>query len=256
MSHGASIKTLHPQAIRSLPIDFHKSRWADSDKGNAQGEEAFRFEPGLLRESTSSLTEQILNSYKTCGSSDERSAWMQKLAGESMRYLARQRGVRLKALKEETIFNQALADLVNRIYDQFVSYTSEFNHALGWNELRVTCTAPALVTEVLRYNKFREAIETTTNFRARLSTRHMSLVIRGKKAAIEFLFLPVEEVIGLSQAEKHYEPVCRLSGTLAEGKVTWNLEDEELSTEHLEKLLMDLFAGLIDRTQQASERND
>lgn len=234
-------------------VDYDKSRWAAIEGGLAGAVDRHHYELGAsrLKDDTAALTEQILASYKVCDS-ESRSTWMRRLAQDSMRFLARQRGVKLQAMREETIFNQALSELIQRIFDYLQTYSYDFNHVMGWNELRVTCTKPGFVTEILRYNKFREPLETITNFRARLSTRYMSLVIRGRRDTIEFLFLPVDKVIGLSKAEGAYTPVCQIKGNLADDRITWQFGEEPLSNEQLAVLCMDLFAGLIERTKTES----
>ncbi|GEM_PF-3057133 len=253
MSHGITIKTLNSFTAAASTIDFDKSRWAALEKGQQTPVDRRHYEvSGLTRkDDATALTEKILSSYHTCDS-ESRATWMKRLANDSMQFLARQRRVKLQTLKEETIYNQAISDLIQRIYDCLQAYSYDFNHAMGWNELRVTCTRPAFVTEILRYNKFREPLETVTNFRARLSTRYMSLVIRGRKDTVEFLFLPVDKVIGLSKAEGAFTPACQLKGTLADGQIKWSLNGEELFREQLEVLCMELFSGLIERTKAES----
>jgi hypothetical protein len=252
MSRSSSSKSLNPLAVRSSSTEFNKSRWAELEQGLKKTVDKQHYAITAFRDDPSSLTEQILANYKTC-TNDSRVSWMQQLAKESMHFLAQQRGIKLQVVLKETVYNQAIWELLTRVFDQLQTYSFEFNHVMGWNELRTTTTRPALITEVLRYNKFREPLETTTCFRGRLSTRFMSLVIRGKKDCLEFLFLPVEKVIGLSKAESYYEPVCTMNGKLSDGQVTWYLNDQELSNEQLTATCIDLFTDLIARTKQASQ---
>lgn len=252
MSTGSSSKSLNPLAVRSSSTEFNKSRWAELEKGLKKTVDRRHYEVGAFRDDTSSLTEQILANYKTC-TNDGHVSWMQQLAKESMQFLAQRRGIKLQVVRKETLYNQAIWELINRVFDHLQTYSFEFNHVMGWNELRTTSTRPALITEVLRYNKFREPLETSTCFRARLSTRFMSLVIRGQKDCIEFMFLPVEKVIGLSKAESCYEPVCKLDGKLSDGQVTWYMNNQELSIEQLEVTSIELFTELIARTKLASQ---
>lgn len=254
MSQGNSIKSLNPLTIRPFPTDYEKSRWAALEKGLKRNVDRspYHVDTISLKDNANALTDQILASYQTCGS-DSKATWMKRLAQDSIKFLAQKRGVKLRAVREETMLNQATSDLVNRTFDLLQAYSFDFNHELGWNELRITCTKPAFVTEILRCNKFREPIETITNFRARLSTRFMSLVIRGRRNTIEFLFLPVDKVIGLSKSEVAYEPSLQLKAEIVDGEITWKVGDEPLSDVQLQAICMDLFTNLIEKTKSESQ---
>src|SRR5205814_772030 len=130
-----------------------------------------------------------------------------------------QRGIRLRAVEEESQRYQSTKDLIEQLFDLLQVYALDFNQSAAWTSLQVTCTKPAFVTEVLRYNVLREPVETITTFRCRLSTRFLSLVIVGRKDCIEFRLLPVEEVIGLSRAEAAYEPFLVIDSYFVDGDI-------------------------------------
>ncbi|MBI4533415.1 MAG: hypothetical protein HY711_05655 [Candidatus Melainabacteria bacterium] len=203
----------------------------------------------------SALSEQILVSYKVGSASKKHSSFMDQLTDEAMGFLADQRGLQLQTVRKESAYNEAIVWLVDKLFDLLQAYSFQFNHRVGWNDFFVTCTKPQFVTEVLRYNKFREPIDTITHFRARLSTRFMSLVIRGYKTTIEFILLPVDKVIGLSQAETAYQPAHRLEASLNDGSVDWTIDGEPLTEERLELFAMGLFAILIDSTKKELQDN-
>lgn len=250
MPQGATVHS-HKLTTDHSTLNFDKSRWARLDGTLARSVDRSRYELGELHDEASLLADQILSSVKV-GPSNPRTALMQKVATEAMNFLATQRGVKLQAMKEEALYSQGTAELIYRLFDQLQACVMEFNRLVGWNELRVTLTKPAVVTEVLRRNKFREPIETLTNFRTRLSTRYMSLVIRGRGRSIDFIFMPVEKVIGLSKAEVAYDPVISLTGTIEQGRISWHLEGKSLPGDGLEILCSELFAELIELTKQAS----
>lgn len=184
--------------------------------------------------------------------SDEQAQWTQELAKSSMEYLAKRRGQWLKKAETEAKYNQSNAKLVQKLCKQLSIFASEFNYAIGWKDLYVTMTEPSLVTEVLRYNKFREPLESVTTFRARLSTRHMSLVIKGNRNKIEFFLMPVEKVIGLSKAEEDLKPVYTLEAEYdaSTDSIEWSADQETL-----DEILKSQFTDLIHESrEQASNQ--
>lgn len=202
---------------------------------------------------SSDLTDKILSHYKSGGGSSSRSAWMQKLQQDAQEYLSKQRGLRMQALKEENTYQQATKKMLERVFDLLQAYALEFNQIAGWSSLQVTCTRPAFVTEVLKYNKLRDPIDTVTTVRARLSSRFVSLVIVGRKDCIEFRLLPVEEVIGLSKAEANYEPFRVLTAELDESDVEWKDGQNYLCDANLEVYCMELFEVLLEHSKGHAE---
>jgi hypothetical protein len=240
---------------RKERMNFFNTRWAHENIDKHIDREMYELGAAQLNQ----VSEQILNGYKSCnGAYSEkmnttRSNWMNRLKEESIDFLAKQRGMRAAAIQQEAALYRAVTALVEKIFDLLQAYSYDFNQEIGWNPLQVTCTKPTLVTEVLRYNKLREPVETLTTFRARLSTRFTSMVIIGRKNAIEFRLLPVEEVIGLSKAEAAYEPFlgfqCQLEGTSCE----WYYNEAPLNNENLEALCMEAFTKLIGLSQDEAQ---
>src|SRR5262249_40198929 len=130
------------------------------------------------------IMEQTLVSYKVGASNIGRAGFIEKITKDAMDFLADHRGARYKAIREEMAYNQAMVCLVDRLFDSLRLYCFQFNRALGWPELHVTTTKPEFVTEVMRYNKLREPIESYSYYRARLSTRYVSLMMRGRRDKI------------------------------------------------------------------------
>ncbi|HEY9869173.1 MAG TPA: hypothetical protein V6D08_08405 [Candidatus Obscuribacterales bacterium] len=195
------------------------------------------------------LMEHVIVSYKVGASNVVRAGFIEKITKEAMEFLACHHGTRFKTVREELAYNQAMCALVERVFDSLRLFSFQFNRSLAWPDLHVTCTKPAFVTEVLRYNKLREPIESHNYFRARLSTRYVSLSIRGQKDTIEFFLVPVDKVIGLSRTEVAYQPSACLRAHLTGDLVTWELDGEDLTEARLEVLCMDLFADLVRRSR-------
>ena len=230
------------------------SRWGKIAGFNKQIDQS-HFSTGInpTREVRADLTEQILFSYKSCGVSDQHNDFIKKLSQESLKFLAAQRGIHVKDMREETLYNEVVADMVEKIYTLLASFAYQFNHTVGWTELFVTATKPGFVTEILRYSKCREPLETITNYRSRLSTRFVSLVVRGGKNTIEFLSLPVDRVLGLSKAELDYQPHACLEAAINGDTVEWSIAGQALTQERLEELCLELFATLIKLSEQEAE---
>ncbi len=203
----------------------------------------------IRRDSLSELTEQILSTYQT-GASHDRSHWVNQLAQDSVSYVSSLRNAQNKQASEEINLQKSTEEMVQKAFTLLRTYAFEFNNAVGLSELHVTCTKPDTVTEVTRYSLSREPIATLTNYRARISTRFFSLVVRGNEGTVEFYLLPVQKVIGMSKAELAYRPVARLMGQLNGPQSSWMIGDQELSGEKLEILLSDLFKELIEYSRQ------
>ena len=194
--------------------------------------------------------EQTLVSYKVGASNVGRAGFIEKITKDAMEFLANHRGERYKAIREEIAYNQAMVSLIERLFDSLRLYCFQFNRALGWPELHVTTTKPEFVSEVMRYNKLREPIESYSYYRARLSTRHVSLMMRGRRDKIEFFLLPPDKVIALSLTEANYEPISRLNALLTGDLVTWGLDGAELTEAGYEVLCMQLFEKLIAKSRE------
>lgn len=203
----------------------------------------------MRRDSLSELTEQILSTYQT-GASPYRSHWVNQLAQDSVSYVSDLRSAQRQRDSEVCNLQKSTEEMVQKAFTFLRTYAFEFNNAVGLSELHVTCTKPDTVTEVTRYSLSREPIETLTNYRARISTRFFSLVVRGNEGTVEFYLLPVQKVIGMSKAELAYRPVARLMGSLNGPQSSWMVGDQELSPDKLELLLSDLFKELIEYSRQ------
>jgi len=234
---------------------FLDTRWRHTaDEIKRYDKASFGMGSNRYYDETADLTEQILSSYNTCAN-ERRTSWMRDLARDSIEFIADVRGMQYRAVKKETIFNQSIAHVVTELFTMLRTYAFEFNHSVGWNELYITCSKPSFVTEVTRYNIFREPVESVTNFRARLSTRSWSLVIRGRRNKIDVMLLPVYKVIGLSKAETEFPPLLTLTGTLTKQQVNWYLNNQLLQEGQLETLAMELFAALINKSKEAIQNN-
>jgi hypothetical protein len=243
---------------RNARMNFFNTRWAHEGIDKHIDREMYELGAQQLNQ----VSEQIINGYKSCNGafsekmSDTRSNWMNNLKRESIDFLAQQRGMRAAAIQQEAALYRAVTSLVEKLFDLLQAYSYDFNQEIGWNPLQVTCTKPTLVTEVLRYNKLREPVESVTTFRGRLSTRFTSMVVIGRKNCVEFRLLPVEEVIGLTKAEASYKPFLSFECNLEEGGCEWYQNGAVVTNEMLEVLCMEAFTKLIGLTRDEAAANE
>lgn len=182
------------------------------------------------------------------------SDWMNKLKEDSAQFLAEQRGVQLRQIYQESRYKQGIESLMDKIYGLMQRYSFEFNHVACGTDLHVSNTISGDVTEVTRYNRFREVEETRTYFRARFSTRLLSLVLRGKDDTVEFYIIPTNKVIALSKYENEYRPVAILEIRFTEQGMMWRMKDGTPKVDSLDELSMWLFVNLIQDTKQAATK--
>lgn len=192
----------------------------------------------------SELSHQIIGSYQT-NFTNQQKDWMKQLAQDSVQYLADRRGVRRRKVRENARLYRATEHLVNHLYTMLHGYALSYNGQVGWTELFITCTKPSVVSEVVRYNGLREATETVTNLRARLSSGACSLVIRAQLDKIELFLVPTAKTIGLSKTERNYSAALTINGRLESGKVHWTIADNPFSNQVLEAHMMYMFGKLI-----------
>ncbi len=204
------------------------------------------------RERESELAKQILV-YHESQPADTGNDWMYRLKEESMKFLADQRGVQLQDVYHESIYRKGIETLVDKIFGLLQRYMFEFNQIAAGTDLQVTGTISGDVTEVTRYNQLREAEESKTYFRARLTTRYFSLTVRGADASVQFYLVPTNMVMALSQIEKQYKPIASMNVKITEQGMMWRMKDGVPPVDSLDELCMWLFSSLVQETKIASQ---
>jgi hypothetical protein len=249
-------KLLNKQAGKQFPANRNWDPLGlGLDKNSAKALDKPAVSP-VMNEKLSELTEQILETYKSCREyrqSLERSQFISNLAGETQQCLSDLQTIIHHAKRTQDAYEEATASLMEIVFDQMRSYAFEFNSAVGFSEMHITCTKPSLVTEVLRYSSLREPVETMSNLRARLSTRHFSLVIIGRAKAMEFFLMPVQKVIGLTKSEANYSPKAKFEAGFDGQSVSWQFDRQVLTNELLERVCRDLFRQLVETSRVQSQ---
>jgi hypothetical protein len=199
------------------------------------------------------MSEQILANREGDPNAGVGGDWMTRLKAESVQFLDEQRGGSAQSLSKDSIYKKGIEILVDKVFNLLQRYMYEFNKVASGTDLHVSGSISGDITEVTRFNKFREAEETQTYFRARFSTRHFSLVLRGKDTTIDFFLLPVARSMALSRGENEYTPLATIQVKITEEGMVWRMKDGVPQVDGLEPLAMWLFQQLVQQTKTASE---
>jgi hypothetical protein len=232
-------------------LDNHPARQANAKSGGlaavSGGDHPANVKSGVNWQVA--LSEQIIvNSQTELDMSGN--DWMSRLKAESVQFLQEKSDAPLT--QRESMYKKGIEILIDKIFGLLQHFMYEFNKVAAGTDLHVSGTISGDVTEVTRYNKFREAEETKTYFRARFSTRLYSLVLRGKDESIDIFLLPVNRTMALSQTENDYSPLVTVQVKITEEGMMWRLAEGYPSVDSLEALCMWLFRELIQKTKCAT----
>lgn len=199
------------------------------------------------------LSEQFLSG-TGMDRSDEVVSWMEGLKSDSARFI----NGRIDDLIEEelraSMYRTAVSFLVDKIFQELRWFAFEFNKVASGSSLQIASSILGDVNEVLRMNSKREAEATTSYFRARLSNRHYSLVIRGSGKLIEYYIVPVAQVMALSSIETEHIPVAVMEVRVREEGVSWRLRGSDSKPGTVEAFAMKLFSMFVEVSRVALDR--
>jgi hypothetical protein len=167
---------------------------------------------------------------------------LMSLAGEL--FLKQHRARVSPRTEENKHLKESLEEVLNKAFAVMEPYVDELNYRLGSNELRISCTPPAWVTEAGVHHT-----ENKSFLRARISTCMLSLVVRGAGSKIEFFVLPTSQVMGLSLAEDRIKPLMQFTATANGAFIDWQVEGKPLNSDRLERYCVLLFNYLLDETK-------
>lgn len=251
----ALLTNIQTIAQRNKPINPSKSPFFDQKWGKNAG---FLKNTDRARYKTFEVTEQdhaaqihdrILVMHKT-PINTERGEFLSRIADESRSFLAMQRAMREQAALEDTICQTSMTTMMDHLFEIFKAYAYELNNAVGFSQLHMAATNPQSVTEVTKFDKMRNPLETVTHQRARLSTSRFSLVLKGDKKGIEFFIIPVDKALGLSRQEVNYGAIFAIQVRLEKANAYWEThEGKPLTSFHVESICMELFHTLVEATK-------
>ncbi len=217
----------------------HSSK-KNKSKNDNNGSDAWRMglTPQIL--ASSSLSEEL-----------RENSWLDDLKKDSADFLENQTGNRQKKARQDQINKQGIEVIIDRLFSCLQGFMYEFNKIAVGTDLHVSGTISGEVTEVTRYNKFREAEASESYFRARLSTRIYSLVIRGRDTKIDFFLLPVNRAMALSTIENEYPSLATIEIKIGKDGIMWRPVAIDPSCDSLETLCGWLFKQLVSETKNA-----
>ncbi len=196
------------------------------------------------------LSPQILASNSLSEAMPEQS-WLDDLKKDSVNFLENQVGSRHQRMQQDEINRQGIEVIIDRLFSCLQGFMYEFNKVAAGTDLHVSGTISGEVTEVTRYNKYREAEATASYFRARLSTRIFSLVIRGQGTKVDFFLLPVTQAMALSTIESEYPPLATIEIKVGNDGIMWRPIAVTVASNSLESLCESLFKQLVQETKLA-----
>jgi hypothetical protein len=196
------------------------------------------------------LTPQILASSSLSDEVTEQ-AWLAQLKTDSSDFIANRSGKSQNKLAQDAIDRQGIEVIIDRLFSCMQGYMYEFNKVAVGTDLHVSGTISGEVTEITRTNKYREAEVTETYFRARLSTRIFSLILRGRENKIDFFLLPVTRAMALSTIESEYPSLATIEIKVRDDGIMWRPLKVDPSCHSLESLCGWAFKQLVEETRTA-----
>ena len=134
---------------------------------------------------------------------------------------------------------EAMIDVVDRMFDAFQNYGYDFNREAAGTELELNWIRPVLTREP----------SGGSVFSGRLSTRRWTMVVKGTPQEILSYILPADKLIGFSLSASSFEPYLQLLPSSDGLDVRWKAGRTPVSAEVFPRLYQDLFVTLIRHAQ-------
>ncbi|MBU6453925.1 MAG: hypothetical protein KGS72_19255 [Cyanobacteria bacterium REEB67] len=236
----------HPASQNGLPRNIDRTMFGHGEASTLDDKTQGKVN------SHRALSEQFLSGYGV-----ERSArvmdWMENLKAESERFLFSRRDDLLEDELKATMYRTAISYLVDRMFQDLRWFAHEYNKVAHGTPLQISSSILGEVTEVVRMNSKREAEETSTFFRARLSNRRHSLIVRGGGNKIEFYIVPVAQALAGSVMETGYLSFATVLVKINEAGLNWRLLDSNYEPGSIDELCMWMFSEFVDTTRRELE---
>jgi hypothetical protein len=240
---------VHPAAQASLPRNVDRTMFGHGGADKMEPTTSGAYQAHVA------LSEQFLS-----GVVSERSVavlnWMDELKAESEDFISGRRDELMEDEMKVSMYRTAISYLVDKIFQDLRWFAFEYNKVVAGTPLQISSSILGEVTEVTRVNTKREAEETATFFRARLTNRRHSLVIRGSGNQVEFYIVPVSQVMALSLIETEFAPVATLQVRVNEGGLSWRVRGTEFKPDTIEELCMGMFARFVSATRKDLEAEE
>lgn len=242
---------VHPAAQASLPRNIDRAMFGHGGADKLEPTSSGAYQAHVT------LSEQFLS-----GVGSDRSVavlnWMDELKAESEDFISGRRDELMEDELKAGMYRTAISYLVDKIFQDLRWFAFEYNKVAAGTPLQISSSILGEVTEVTRVNRKREAEATATFFRARLTNRRHSLVIRGSGNQVEFYIVPVSQVMALSLVETEFAPVATLQVKVSEEGLSWRVRGNDFKPDTIEELCMGMFARFVSATKsdlEAEEQN-
>jgi hypothetical protein len=237
---------VHPASQAGLPRNIDKTMFGHGEMAALDDKTQGKVN------SHRALSEQFLSTYGV-ERSERVMSWMEKLKAESERFIHARRDDLVEDEMKAAMYRSAVSYLVDKMFHDLRWFAHEYNQVAHGTPLQISSSILGEVTEVVRINSKREAEETCTFFRARLSNRRQSLIVRGGADKIEFYIVPVGQSMAGSVVETGYFPFATVLVKINENGLNWRLLDNPTDPSNLEDLCMWVFAEFVETTRSELE---
>ncbi|HEY9786051.1 MAG TPA: hypothetical protein V6D17_11655 [Candidatus Obscuribacterales bacterium] len=198
------------------------------------------------------LARRILGNYSTHLTQNRRD-FIENLTRDSVDFVKAKKRRDYWPTTEEAAMTQSMMAVVDEVFEVLEPYVSRLNQALDGTVLNVTLTHPSQVNEIVDHDHLRRPVATICNYRARISTARLSVVVRGQNNRVDFFLLPADRVMGLSKVEDEHKPLMTFCGTAGGANIDWEVEGKPLTRDRLERYTLLLFEHLMERTREEME---
>lgn len=169
-----------------------------------------------------------------------------ELAQDAMKFLEKRRFENHKLSKAEVMLSKATTELMDRVFNTLLAFSTELNSLLGLSELFMTATEPEVKK---RSNNSETSI--AVSVQAHLSTSLYRLVIEGKTDSISFYVIPSDNILALPEISLHYEAIAVWRPQItAQGQVYWLSTAGILTEEMVDVSCAELLRKLLETTQE------
>jgi len=235
-----------PASQTSLPRNIDKTMFGHGSQPDVTDKAQGAINAHLV------LSEQFLSGVGV-DRSDKVLSWMDQLKQDSEAFIHSRRDDLVEDELKASMYRTAISYLVDKLFQDLRWFAHEYNKVAHGTPLQISSSILGEVTEVVRINSKREAEETATFFRARLSNRKHSLVLRGGGNKIDIYIVPVCQVMSMSIVEMDYAPFATVKVKLGEDGLSWQLLDNNYCPESIEELCMWMFGQFVETTRQELE---
>jgi hypothetical protein len=206
-----------------------------------------RSAPAPVSETTtpSDLAQTFISSYQI-RSAQIRPEVLELMANNNSAFQQEHSHMTAARAAENLLIDASMRSVVESSFAAIEPYAAELNHTLARTDLRIGCTPPSLVTERTGARTDQE----TSYYRARISSKSFSIVIRGDSTTVNFYMLPVSVVMALSKSEDQFEPLMSFTATAHGAILDWQVEGKPLTSERQERYCLLLFNHLLEQTRE------